>query len=170
MYVFHLPHSHFPSHLIHPWGGAGHFQATKAGHGQRALMFILERCSPPAVCASFVSFQVQQDPSPNYTKQRSQGILLRLTPGQGMSCTQTLNPPTPSHLSSFVSCTLFCRLHLYFAFTHHFHVDHAVLHSVYIYIYSFSGLLVIENMQEIRGSLDLQRFWRSKLTTWWHFL
>lgn len=47
------PHLPFPSGFVPPWGGGegGHFQATKAGLGQQALMFILADCSP--YCLAF---------------------------------------------------------------------------------------------------------------------
>lgn len=51
----------FPLTSSTPGGGACHFQATKAGHGQQALMFILAD-RPPAAWPSFVSVQVQQAP------------------------------------------------------------------------------------------------------------
>lgn len=49
-FISQRPFPPFPSHLVHPWGGASNFQATKAGHGQQALMFILaDRPPSPAV-------------------------------------------------------------------------------------------------------------------------
>lgn len=67
-------------------GVGGGIKATKAGHGQQALMFILTDCSP--CCLAFFCVCPGTTiplPSPQNT------TLLRhplcLTPGQGMSCT-----------------------------------------------------------------------------------
>lgn len=94
-----LPHPPFPSHLVHPWGGSLPFPGNKSGTWPAGFDVYFSRPSPR--CLAFFCVRPGTTSPPHHhhpsnplhhtpPPPQKTSLLrrpLRLTPGQGMSCT-----------------------------------------------------------------------------------